>query len=288
MQQALGALEPERRGGLVGRWGAGVPEPTGIVVDLVAGGRGTDLVSLGLVAQVLWAPTDDPALAQRQTVARARLEPLFGRDRLDARSAAAWGTAAAAALQGSPGASADLDAADRVLADAGAAELALLSDDLPHGFDARLAVLGAALAARNLDACLLQLTLFRRHRQATRRAHRVEMAEAAIRLLRRTLALRRVLPRRRSQQPRSPTPQTARGSTRRCDCSPRGITSRGSPTPIASSSTPWRPSAWMALPGSRTCSRTGRARSLLRTRAWSPLSRSSNRSWRPWRGRPRC
>ena len=77
-----------------------------------------------------------------------------------------------------------LDAAEQVLADAGAAELAVLSDSLPRGFEERLAALGRSLAAEDLDGARAALDRVREHRHARRRSHRVEMAEAAVRLLR--------------------------------------------------------------------------------------------------------
>jgi hypothetical protein len=193
---ALAELAPERRARVAQRWAGSMGGPVPVMVDLLATGHGADLVALGLVAQVLWTTTDDAVLAHRQTVARARLEGLLGRDSLDQRAAAAWGDAAEAALEAHDNPPAVLDAADRVLADAGAAELALLSDSLPRGFEERLAALGRSLAAGDLDGAVAALERVRQHRQAKRRSHRVLMAEAADRLL------------RRSQTPPAPPPST--------------------------------------------------------------------------------
>src|SRR6266508_944841 len=108
---ALAELDPERRAPVAQRWAGGAEGPVPVMVDLLATGHGADLVALGLVAQALWSTTDDPVLAHRQTAARARLEGLLGRDRLDQRAAAAWGDAAEAALEAHDNAPAVLDAA---------------------------------------------------------------------------------------------------------------------------------------------------------------------------------
>jgi hypothetical protein len=193
---ALAELPSEQRARVAQRWAGDAAGPVPVVVDLLATGHGSDLIALGLVAQVLWSTTDDPVLAHRQTVARARLEGLLGRDRLDQRAASVWGDAAEAALEAHDNPPAVLDTAERVLADAGAAELAVLSDSLPRGFEERLAVLGRSLAAGDLDGAEAALERLRGHRHARRRSHRVDMAEAAVRLL------------RRSRLPPAPPPST--------------------------------------------------------------------------------
>lgn len=196
---ALTDLPAERRHQLADRWaggqaGAGDTRLVPVLVDLVAAGRGGDLAVLGLVAQVLWAPTDDPVIASSQAVAKARLEGLFGRDRLDDRAAAAWAEAAVTALRDDPGASGAsgastvLDAAERTLAAADCAGLALLSGQLPLGFEQRLATLGRALVARDLVAAEAALAAVRAHTHGLQRGHRVLMAEAAVRLLRRSVS----------------------------------------------------------------------------------------------------
>jgi hypothetical protein len=182
---ALSELAPERRARVAQRWAEGGAGPLPVMVDLLATGQGGDLVALGLVAQVLWSPTDDPVLVHRQTVARARLEVLFGRDRLDQGAATAWGDAAETALEAHDNPSAVLNAADRVLADAGAAELAVLSNSLSGGFEERLADLGRSLTAGDLNGAVATLERVRGHRHAMRRSHRVGMADAAVHLLRR-------------------------------------------------------------------------------------------------------
>jgi PglZ domain len=181
---ALAELPPERRARVAERWAGGAIGPIPVLVDLLATGHGIELVAFGFVAQVLWARTNDAVLAERQTVARARLEGLLGRDRLDGSAAAAWGDAADAILEGLDNPAAVLDAAERVLANAGAADLAVLSDSLPSGFEARLAALGRNLSAGDLDGAEVALGRGRAHLRARRRSHRIEMAEAAVRLLR--------------------------------------------------------------------------------------------------------
>jgi len=193
---ALTDLSPEQRERVAHHWAGLAPGPIPVLVDLLATGHGAELLALGLAAQALWGTTEDPVLAHRQTVARVRLEGLLGRDRLDQRAAEAWGAAAESALDADDNVAAVLDAADLVLADAGAAELAVLSDSLPRGFEERLAALGWILAAEDLDSVVGALEGVREHRHARRRSHRVEMAEAAVRLL------------RRSQMPLSSPPST--------------------------------------------------------------------------------
>ncbi len=193
---ALGELPAERRSRIAEHWAKETPGPIPVMVDLISTGRASDLAALGLVAEVLWAITDNAAVAQRQSVARARLESLFGRDRIDDKAAASWGTAAAAALDGDGNAPAVLDAAERVLAEAGVGDLAILSDSLPRGFDERLTSLGRALAAGRMENAVEASAAVRSHRHAQRRPHRVEMADAAVRLL------------RRQQSPPAPPPTT--------------------------------------------------------------------------------
>ncbi len=182
---ALAALPPEQRSRVAARWGGGGASPVEVIVELLAAGRGWDVAAVGLVAEVLWATTDDAVLAQTQSVARARLEPLLGRDRLDTRSATVWGEVSTALLQADPNAPAFLDLAEGFLAEAGVIELVVLSDILPRGFDERLALLGRAIARNDLPAAVEALHAVRRHHHGERRAHRLEMAEAAVRLLRR-------------------------------------------------------------------------------------------------------
>lgn len=183
---ALSGLPAEQRERVSERWSGGAAGPIPVLVDLLAAGRGGDLVALGLVADVLWAVTDDATMATHQHVGRARLEEEFGRDRLDRRAAEKWADDSVAAVEADPNAPAVLDAAQQILASADASSLAVLSDTLPLGFDQRLAALGLALAAGDLARSEEALALVRRHRHTARRAHRLAMAEAAVRLLRRS------------------------------------------------------------------------------------------------------
>jgi len=182
----LDRLSAPARAALAARWRAGRPEPAGLMVDLLAAGRGPDLVALGLVAGVLWAATDDPALASAQTVARARLEALLGRHRLDHRAASAWSCAAVEELDDRRLSPLDQrDVAEQLLRDADATELAVLSEVLPGGFAARLARLGRAVPAVDIPAAEAACDALEAHRLAARRSHQVSAARAALRLTRR-------------------------------------------------------------------------------------------------------
>jgi hypothetical protein len=180
----LGALSQQQRTSLAGRW-AGGAAPVGVLIEVIAGGRNADLVPLGLVAGVLWAPTDSAATAQDQVLGRVRLESVLGRDTLDARSARMWADTAAAALNGAGAAPLWIDRAEQTLVDAGVAGLAVLSDHLPSGFELRLDLLAAHLSAGRADDAAVVLDDLQRHRQGGRRTRRMSAASAAVRLLRR-------------------------------------------------------------------------------------------------------
>lgn len=175
----------DRRVRLAGYW-AGGAAPVDVMLDVIAAGNGSDLTALGLVAEVLWAVTDDPALAQAQTIGRARLEPKLGRDRLVAASVRAWLAASAEVVDAPDASLGHLDRAEAVLASEQVLELALLSDRLPRGFDLRLQMLADALTRRDLDAATTALAGVKTHRRAQRETRRVATAEAAVRLLRRS------------------------------------------------------------------------------------------------------
>ena len=184
--ETLRSLTEERRHRVATRWAQGVA-PVELLIDLIAYGNTDDLIALGLIADVLYAVTDDPALAQQQTLARVRFEPVLGRDRLDGVAAGRWADAAHQLLDTSAAASTHLDRAEQLLAESGAADLAVLSDRLPHGFELRLAAFARALRADEVAAAESALADVRRHQLATRRPARVAKAEAALRLLRRSL-----------------------------------------------------------------------------------------------------
>jgi len=184
--QTLTAMDPERRDRLGRRWQetlASVAAP--VLVDLLAAGAGPDLAALGLVAGVLWAPTDRADLAELQRLARARLEDRFGRDRLTAGAAAAWSDAVGRLWPATTRQAEILDRAEAELARADAGALAVFSDLLPTGFDGRLTALAAALAARDAEQAASLLDWAARHARAERRGHRIAAAGAAVRLLRR-------------------------------------------------------------------------------------------------------
>ncbi|MGH9280007.1 MAG: BREX-2 system phosphatase PglZ [Acidimicrobiales bacterium] len=182
---AIAHLPADRRARLAARWGEGNGPAVPVLVDLIAAGRGPDLAAFGLVAEVLWAAPDRSGVADVQVVARVRMETVFGRDRLSPEAAEAWGDAAVAWLDQPARAGDVLDTAERELAGVGASELAVLSHALASGFDLRLRALGRALSSVDLDSAVTAVEWVRRHRLAARRGHRIEAAEAAVRLLRR-------------------------------------------------------------------------------------------------------
>jgi len=183
---AVSDLREDRRARLGTRWAETTGYPAApVLADLIAGGRGRDVVALGLVAGALWATTDRADVATAQSLARARLEDRFGRDRLDRATAQAWADAASELLAGTAEVSQVVDAAERELARADAGALAAYADQLPSGFELRLRALADALTAGDLDAATAALAWVQAHHLADRRRHRVEAAEAAVRLLRR-------------------------------------------------------------------------------------------------------
>lgn len=181
---AIANLPEEHRSRLASRWLGGV-SPVAVMLERIAAGDGGHLAQLGLVADVLWMPTDDPALAALQSVGRARLETHFGRDAIDTAAARRWADAAHEVLTGHPSAPAVTTRADEILADAGVSELAELSDWLPHGFDLRLTHLAEPLARGDAAAAQEQLDRIEAHVLAERRRPRVDTARAAVRLARR-------------------------------------------------------------------------------------------------------
>lgn len=181
----LAALSVEKRQGLAKRW-AGGSAPVSVLVELIATGRGGDLVSLGPVVEVLWATTDDPILAQHQTVGRVRLEPLLGRGTLDERGAREWSQAALELMNESGAMQAWLDRAERILAETSVGPLAVLSTQLASGFDRRLEVLAERLTSGDVEGAEIACTTLTAHRLGGRRTRRLNAASAAVRLLRRS------------------------------------------------------------------------------------------------------
>ncbi|MFV0309063.1 MAG: BREX-2 system phosphatase PglZ [Desertimonas sp.] len=176
----LDDLGLERRQRVAARWAGDTA--AGLLADLIASGNGRDVTPLGLVAEVLWAVTDDPTLADLQRVGRARLELLLGRDRLDRHSAGAWSDASRRTMNGDV---AVLDRAEQLLAGADVRALAVLSNELPAGFDLKLAAVAAAVDAGALDQADSALQALGHHRLARTRPTRVLQAAAAVRIARR-------------------------------------------------------------------------------------------------------
>ncbi len=181
----LSSLALQHRERLGRRWQETTGFPAApLFVDLAAAGHGAALIGLGFVAGVLSAAADRSDLAHLQTLAWARLEDRFGRARLDRAAAQLWcqtsGELAAGDVYGDA-----VALAEDELARADASALAVLSAALPSGFELRLGALAEALQAGDLEAAAVALRSVREHRLAARRRHRVEAAEAALRVLRR-------------------------------------------------------------------------------------------------------
>lgn len=184
-RHALAGLDAETRWAVARRWAPDAVSAAPMVADLLAGVPGPPPVALGLVVGLLWTTTDDPDLAQRQVLARARLEPVIGRDQLLAADADRWAASAADVIGSVDNDAGYLADAERVLAEVDATQLAVLSDVLPRGFDSRVDALGRALAAGDVAAAEAALESIERHRLAARRSRRVQTCNAAVRLLRR-------------------------------------------------------------------------------------------------------
>ncbi|WP_116997339.1 BREX-2 system phosphatase PglZ [Desertimonas flava] len=181
---ALAGLPVEQRQKVAARWAGGVA-PTDVLVELAATGRSTDVIALGFVAGALHAATTDPGLARQQRDARIRFEPLLGRDRLAAASAAAWAKAATAYVGDDETRLAFCDRAQALLDEHAAGDLAVLSDALPAGFDLRLGRVAAAVAADDAVAATEGLEWLSGHRLGSTRRRRTLTAAAAVRAVRR-------------------------------------------------------------------------------------------------------
>lgn len=184
VRQALAALG-DAQTHLVDRWAPATPTATGIIVDVLASKTGVSTTALGLVVGILWAATDDVALAQRQMLCRARMESLLGRDRLSVADAVAWGRASTDRLAQLDGASGVVAEAERLLVEVDGRELSELADVLPSGFDARLDRLGTLLGVDDLTGAVDALASIERHGLAARRSRQVAACRAGVRLLRR-------------------------------------------------------------------------------------------------------
>ncbi len=184
VRQALATLGDVRTH-LVDRWAPATPTATGTIVDVLANNPGVSPTALGLVVGILWAATDDVALAQRQMLCRARMEPLLGRDRLAVADAVAWGRASTDRLVLLEDASGVVAEAERLLVEVDGRELSELADVLPSGFDSRLDRLGTFLGVGDLTGAVDALTSIERHGLASRRSRQVAACRAGVRLLRR-------------------------------------------------------------------------------------------------------
>lgn len=179
----LARLSPLQRERIASRW-AGGRAPVGTLIELLAGDDVDDVVSLGLVAPLLWTATDDAALAQQQLLMRGRLEARYGLDGLDERSSVSWSAAAVELIEVSPTGHVWRDGAQQLLAN-GSGVLAVLSDELDSGFELRMEALAARLTDGDLSGAEAVLAALQRHRVGERRPRRLVTAQAAVRLLRR-------------------------------------------------------------------------------------------------------
>ena len=165
------------------------------LLNMVAAGRGAEVVPTGLVVDVLWRDESDHQLAY----ARGQLVSELGAGHLDGAAARRWGEAAAELAELTAGSENPALAAgwrgraDTLLATLGAADAAAASRVLPSGFTLRLEQAGHALQAvvdhpglsllEPLDQALTAVTDHLDAREDPGR-ERVRSLEAAVRLAR--------------------------------------------------------------------------------------------------------
>ncbi|MEA3410188.1 MAG: BREX-2 system phosphatase PglZ [Pseudomonadota bacterium] len=153
-------------------------------------GRGSLLLPIGLVCEVLFAGGGRRSATLSQAI--ARLEPLVGGHTLTGGQGQAWYQAARGILDGLP---ADrrqrrVERAERLLGDLRANRYAGLSTVFLTGFQQRLAAFGKALSGvldgkTRIDGMETALEAVRRHDEAGRHPERAERLEMALRLVRR-------------------------------------------------------------------------------------------------------
>lgn len=193
-RDAVARLDDETRGRIAAHLAVEVSPAAVPVVELVADGRGHDALMLGLVVDAVWRDGD--------AVARTKVqERHLAGEELGEAAADDWARAAVDAVRSEVDAVSReavgelLRRADTVLGDV-APQARAASAVLDSGFDARLAQLGSLLAVvldeaspRQLPAAVRALRDVCEHlRAADAGAHaRVTRAEAALRLVRRTI-----------------------------------------------------------------------------------------------------
>ena len=171
------------------------------ILRIVAEGRGSDLVPLGLIADVLWA--DGSAGDQTFLTARVRFEGPVGAKKLSTEVARSWGDGstrlvrAIAEREDEIAVSGWLTRAENLLTDLDAIDLALASDVLPWAFTERLIRAGRILAEaldepteEHLQHLRDVSILVQRHLLASKdeEKDRVERVRMATRLVRRMVA----------------------------------------------------------------------------------------------------
>lgn len=161
----------------------------------VGAGHGTDAISLGLLARLLWSPdfADSPTVLQ----ARVRFEHLLNGQAPTTSEATAWGDAAQAWVarvtgdpEAAPLANRVLTRVEELARQVRAESVLIRSDLLPAALLARLRelasrLMSAVVSRRPADVAAVEdaLTALRRH-QLARTDSRAATAEMAVRLLR--------------------------------------------------------------------------------------------------------
>lgn len=163
---------------------------------LVHAGRTSDLISLGLLLELVFDPTESPDAGQN--AARVRLESWFGGRALDSTAARSWATASRSVIQsiqhrsgGAATVSALLSRFDALLVEFKIQEAAAKSDFSPSGFEQRVRHFAGTLerackplAAREFEEVKLieAIDALQSHFQAPDQQRRIERCQMAARL----------------------------------------------------------------------------------------------------------
>ena len=182
----LARLEAEHRQRLSEYWArTSGSDAVAAVLTLATSGWAELVVPLGLALRCLFSPADE-ATGRAQALARRDLKQLFDRELLDERSALEWAAAAERWCAARPAESVEVFArAEAWIEGAEARELISLSAVLPRGLEARLDALGRAVLGGRLPEAHSALQLVLAHRGADRRRTRIQMAHAAVAVMRR-------------------------------------------------------------------------------------------------------
>jgi len=186
----LAQLSAEARDGIARHLRAVVGPAGSLVVDAIMAGTGADSVALGLVCDVVfsegWSTTD-------LATAAVRLEPLIGRNRIDATAGRQWADAAIRQVRRpTPHARGLFQRAEEILRDIHAFVHVGRSAILPAAFDARLGTAAAAIerafdqsgSPESLAAAEAAGRLALAHEQVAFQKARADRLRMALRLLR--------------------------------------------------------------------------------------------------------